>query len=72
MNWEMVDAEIFRLMGHHSEFTPDDPEWNAQARLEEAIADFCQDKFKKTPGETQIREHVRLALERWRRTRSET
>ena len=36
-------------MDHHGEFSPDDPEWNAQARLEEAIADFCQDKFKKAP-----------------------
>jgi hypothetical protein len=71
-DWKMVEEEIFRLMNYHGEFSSDDPEWNAQARLEEAIADFCEDKFKKLPSETTIKEHVRQTLERWRRSRTET
>ena len=72
VDWKMVEEEVVRLMEHHGEFSPDDDQWNAQARLEETVADFCQDTFKKLPGETQIREHIRPALECWRRSRSET
>ena len=72
VNWSMVGEEVFRLMDDNSEFTVDDPEWNAQARLEEAIADFCQNKFKKHPGETTIKDNIREPLERWRQSRSET
>ena len=28
---------VFKLMDQHGDFTPEDPEWNARARLEEAI-----------------------------------
>jgi hypothetical protein len=52
VNWEMVDEEVFRLMNDNGEFSVDDPEWNAQARLEEAIGDFCENKFEKRPSET--------------------
>jgi hypothetical protein len=72
VDWKMVGEEVFRLMNHHNEFSDDDPEWNAQARLESAIADFCETTFGIRPGETTIREHIREPLERWRRSRSET
>jgi hypothetical protein len=71
-NWKIVDAEVFRLMDYHGEFSDDDPEWNAQARLEAAIADFCQKKFNKPPSEATIRAHVCQFLKRWRQSRSET
>jgi hypothetical protein len=71
-NWEMVEEEVFRLMNDNGEFSVDDPEWNAQARLEEAIGDFCENKFEKRPSETAIRDNIREPLERWRQSRSET
>jgi hypothetical protein len=71
-NWEMVEEEVFRLMNDNGEFSVDDPEWNAQARLEEAIGDFCENKFEKRPSETVIRDNIRKPLERWRQLRSET
>ena len=72
VNWEMVGEEVFRLMDLHSEFSVDDPDWNTQACLEAAIANFCRNKFKKDPGETTIRTHIHDPLERWRQSRSET
>jgi hypothetical protein len=72
VNWEMVEGEVFRLMEHNGEFSDDDPDWNAQARLEEAIADFCETTFSVRPGETTIRERIREPLERWKQSRSET
>jgi len=72
VNWSMVDEEVFRLMNDNGEFSVDDPEWNAQARLEEAIADFCESKFKTRPSETTIKDNIHEPLERWRQSRSET
>jgi hypothetical protein len=72
VNWKMVGEEVFRLMNYHNEFSVDDPEWNAQARLEEAIAAFCEDKFNKRPSETAIKDNIREPLERWRQSRLET
>ena len=72
VNWSMVDEEVFRLMNDNGEFSVDDPEWNAQARLENAIADFCETKFGIRPGETTIKDHIREPLRRWRQSRSET
>ena len=72
LHWETVDSKVFRLMDHNGEFCADDPDWNAQARLENAIADFCETKFGIRPGETTIRDHIREPLRRWRQSRSET
>jgi hypothetical protein len=71
-NWSMVGEEVFRLMNDNGEFTVDDPEWNAQARLEEAIADFCESKFKTRPSETTIKDNIHEPLKQWRQSRSET
>jgi hypothetical protein len=72
VNWEMVEQEVFRLMEENGEFSVDDPDWNAQARLEEGIGDFCQNKFCKRPSEATIRGRIRKPLERWRKQRTET
>jgi hypothetical protein len=68
----MVGQEVSRLMNHHGEFSADDPDWNAQARLEAAIADFCETTFCKRPSETTIKDNIREPLKRWRQARSET
>jgi hypothetical protein len=72
VDWSMVDEEVLRLMDENNEFSADDPDWNAQARLEEAIADYCETKFGKRPGDTTIKDNIRDPLKRWRERRTET
>jgi hypothetical protein len=64
INWDMVDAEVFRLMDYHGPFSRDDPTWNAQARLEKEITKFISEKWgrEKAPEKTAIRKHVSEAL----------
>jgi hypothetical protein len=38
-DWAAVRKTTFELMDHHDEFSVDDPEWNAQARLEEILSE---------------------------------
>jgi hypothetical protein len=71
-DWGMVDQEVFRLMDQNGEFIDGDPEWNAQARLEKAISDYCETTFHIRPGENTVRTHVRNALKVWRQQRTET
>jgi hypothetical protein len=70
-DWEMVDQEVFRLMDENGEFIDADPQWNAQARLEKAISDYCETAFHTRPGENTVRTHVRNALKLWRQRRTE-
>lgn len=41
----MLAGHLDNLMEHHSHFSSDDPEWNAQARLVEKAIEFCSQKF---------------------------
>jgi len=72
VDWEVVKYEVFRLMEHHANFSPDDPEWNAQARLEEKIEDFCRDKFGMRPGRTTIQDHIAPWLREWKQGKTAT
>jgi hypothetical protein len=36
-NSDVIETRIFELMDHHGPFSPDDPEWDVQARLEEKL-----------------------------------
>jgi hypothetical protein len=71
-DWETVDKEVFHLMDENGEFIDGDPEWNAQARLEKAISDYCETTFHIRPGENTVRTHVRKALKVWRERKTET
>jgi hypothetical protein len=71
-DWGMVDQEVFRLMDENGEFIDGDPEWNAQARLEKAISDYCETTFHVHPSGNTVRTHVRKALKLWRQRRTET
>ena len=56
---------VFDLMEHHDEFSPDDPQWKAQADLERAILE----KFAlsgKHPAESTVRALIREPLAQWR------
>ena len=37
VDWDVVKNEAIRLLNYHGEFGSDSPNWNAQARLEEAL-----------------------------------
>ena len=65
-DWAMIETEALRLMDHHGEFSPDDPDWNAQARLESAVLEFCARKWDEEPSKTQLRSHIRDWLTNWR------
>jgi hypothetical protein len=71
MTQDKVDAEVFRLMDLHGEFAADNPEWDAQARLEKAIGDYCENLTGKRPRETTLKVYIREPLQRWRQ-RSKT
>jgi hypothetical protein len=71
-DWDMVDQKVFGLMDENGEFIDGDPEWNAQARLEKEIRDYCEATFRIRPSENTVRTHVRKALQLWRQQRTET
>ncbi|MET4034446.1 hypothetical protein ABIB94_008353 [Bradyrhizobium sp. JR7.2] len=62
-----VAAEVTRLMDHHGEFSPDDPEWNAQARLREALIR----KFGEAAPST-VDEYIKEPLAAWRKSHPKT
>jgi hypothetical protein len=69
-NWEVIKAETFVLMDHHGDFSPDDPEWNAQARLEEKLANFCQVQYGCEP-DSLLREKLPAWLDEWRKGKTQ-
>jgi hypothetical protein len=62
-----VAEEVDRLMDHHGDFSQDDPEWNAQARLTEAIIR----KFGEAAPST-VDEYIKDPLLAWRERRPKT
>jgi hypothetical protein len=56
-----VAAEVNRLMDYHGEFSPEDPEWNAQVRLIEAV----RSKFGEASNST-IEGYIKEPLADWR------
>jgi hypothetical protein len=62
---QLVRGELFRLMDCHDDFTPADRAWNCQARLEEALADFCEKKFGKRPAISTLRDRISPLLIEW-------
>ena len=66
VDWTVIGKEVIRLMDEYDEFGADLPEWNAQARLEEKIEEFCVKKFKKRPARSTIQTHIKPLLARWR------
>jgi hypothetical protein len=69
VHWDTVKGEVFRLMDENSEFGPDDPTWNAQARLEEKIEEFCFSKFGRRPAPSSVQANIKPMLDEWRKTR---
>jgi hypothetical protein len=59
----VVEKFVFEQMIHHGEFSVDDPEWNAKARLREAT----RKEFGEASDST-IDSYLDPALEKWRAT----
>lgn len=70
-DWPKIEAEALRLVLHHGEFSADDPEWNAQARLEEALLNFCAEEFKREPAIPTVRKRIQGWLKAWREKRQD-
>lgn len=66
-DWPAIEAEARRLMNHHGEFSPGDPDWNAQARLESEVLEYCARKWDEEPSKTQLRSYLRKWLSDWRK-----
>ena len=65
-NWTQIEAEVVKLMIHHGEFSPDDPAWDAPAKLKKAILQYCRNTWDCEPGVTQLGRHLSAALDQWR------
>ena len=68
-DWIAIERKVVELMDHHGEFSPDDPEWNAQARLETAIIEWCEIQFGITPATATLRPKLAKALKKWRKNK---
>jgi hypothetical protein len=66
-DWNVIEGEARRLFDQHGDFSPDKLKWNAQARLESKLLEFCVREFGKEPGMTQTRAHIRNWLTLWRK-----
>jgi hypothetical protein len=68
-DWQIIKKEAIRLMNEYGDFAPNKPKWNAQARLEERLLDFCQDKWEREPSSSRLRSKNYLPswLADWRR-----
>jgi hypothetical protein len=64
-DWEAIEAKCHELMDDNGDFTPDDPDWDCQARLETALMKFCQDTWAREPGPSTLRERLPDWLSTW-------
>jgi hypothetical protein len=62
-NWPAIDKAAIELMDENGDFSVDDPDWNAQARLEEAL----NDRF--SVGISTLRGRLPNLLSDWRKTK---
>jgi hypothetical protein len=69
-DWSAIEREAIRLTDKHGDFSPLNPNWNAQARLESALLNFCSQTFAREPGQTQLRTHISGWLKSWRQRRT--
>jgi hypothetical protein len=67
-DWSVAQRRVSELMHHHGDFDSTDPEWNAQARLEEEISKLLEYQHA---AESTIRSKVGQLVTRWRAARSQ-
>lgn len=64
-DWMAIRNRCFELFDHHGDFDPSDGQWNAQARLEEALKQFCAEKCGQEPSDSSLRERLPNWREEW-------
>ena len=69
-DWEKIEAKCYELMDYHDDFTPDDPDWDCQARLETALLDFCQQTWGREPGASTLRRKLPEWLLAWHKRKA--
>jgi hypothetical protein len=66
VDWTLLQQEAHRLMEHHGDFEPLDPDWNVQAKLEELLLEYCSNTFGKEPSVSALRTRIPSWLDKWR------
>ena len=69
-DWEAIEAKCHELMDDNGDFTPDDPDWDCQARLETALMNFCQKTWRREPGGSTLRDKLPGWLLAWRQQKT--
>jgi hypothetical protein len=64
-DWISIGQEANRLMNEHGDFAATKRHWDAQARLERQLLEFCARQFDAEPGLTQLRAHIGKWLSVW-------
>jgi hypothetical protein len=65
-DWSAIEQEAYRQMQEHGDFTAANPSWNAQARLEEKLQEFHDERFGVELGMSQLRIRIGQWLTIWR------
>ncbi len=68
-DWGLVESEAYRLLDERGEFNTTNKRWNAQARLEDALLDFCMASLGREPSLASLRRQLPAWLETWRARR---
>ena len=68
-DWISIGKEANRLMNEHGDFAATKRHWDAQARLERQLLEFCARQFDDEPGQTELRKHIGIWLSNWRKSR---
>jgi hypothetical protein len=64
-DWTAIEQEAYRLMQKYGDLHPTKPHWNAKARLETKLLEFCARQFDAEPGPTQLRANIGKWLSIW-------
>jgi len=65
-DWEKIEGKVCEWMDYYGEFFTGDKDWNAQARLEEKIKEYCTTEFGREPTDSTLRDHLPAILKKWR------
>jgi hypothetical protein len=68
--WGEIETKCYDLMDDNGDFTPDDPDWDCQARLETALMKFCQETWGREPGASTLRDKLPEWLSAWRKRKT--
>jgi len=65
-DWDAIEEETYRLLDLNGDFTPARKNWSVQARLEDALLEFCDGKLGREPSPAALRRKMPEWLGLWR------